>query len=45
MEVHAPLLISSQRLTRHQFQTGYSTTADSAATLTALAPTPGWRRR
>jgi hypothetical protein len=37
---YTSLLMSSQRLTLQQFQTGYSTTADSAATLTALAPTP-----
>jgi hypothetical protein len=37
---YAPLLMSSQRPTPQQFQTGFSTTADSAATLTALAPTP-----
>ena len=37
---YAPLLMASQRPTPQQFQSGFSSTVDSAATLTALAPTP-----
>jgi hypothetical protein len=37
---YAPLVMSAQRPTPAQFQNGFSTTTDSAATLTALAPTP-----
>jgi len=37
---YAPLVMSGQRPTPQQFQSGFSSTTDSRATLTALAPTP-----